>query len=78
MTKLVLGSAQFGFRYGATNNKEKISNKDIEKILNLSSIKKIKYINGVNGAPCTLHLKKNVRFKIEKHLVCTALDCIRQ
>tara|TARA_R110000868_G_scaffold177770_1_gene416804 strand:- start:354 stop:1145 length:792 start_codon:yes stop_codon:yes gene_type:complete len=31
-------------------------------------IEKIKYINGVNGAPCTLHLKKNVRFKIEKYL----------
>ena len=31
-------------------------------------IEKIKYINGVAGAPCTLHLKKNVRFKIEKEL----------
>ena len=29
-------------------------------------IKKIKYVNGVFGAPCTLHLKKNVRFKYEK------------
>lgn len=29
-------------------------------------IKNIKYVNGVNGAPCTLHLKKNVRFKFEK------------
>jgi hypothetical protein len=29
-------------------------------------IEKIKYVNGVNGAPCTLHLKKNVRFAIEK------------
>jgi hypothetical protein len=31
-------------------------------------IQKIKYINGVNGAPCTLHLKKNVRYKIEKEI----------
>jgi len=31
-------------------------------------IEKIKYINGVNGAPCTLHLKKNVRYKIEKEI----------
>lgn len=31
-------------------------------------IEKIRYINGVNGAPCTLHLKKNVRFKIEKEI----------
>jgi aryl-alcohol dehydrogenase-like predicted oxidoreductase len=45
MTKFVLGSAQFGFRYGATNNKEKISNKNIVKILKLSSKKKIKYID---------------------------------
>jgi aryl-alcohol dehydrogenase-like predicted oxidoreductase len=45
MIKFVLGSAQFGFRYGATNNKEKISNKNILKILNLSSKKKIKYID---------------------------------
>lgn len=45
MTKLVLGSAQFGLRYGATNNKGKISNKDIIKILNLSRKKKIKYID---------------------------------
>jgi len=29
-------------------------------------IKKQKYVNGVNGAPCTLHLKKNVRYKHEK------------
>jgi 3'-phosphoadenosine 5'-phosphosulfate sulfotransferase (PAPS reductase)/FAD synthetase len=29
-------------------------------------IKHIKYVNGVAGAPCTLHLKKNVRFKFEK------------
>lgn len=29
-------------------------------------IKQIKYVNGVHGAPCTLHLKKNVRFKYEK------------
>lgn len=28
-------------------------------------ITKIKYVNGVNGAPCTLHLKKNVRKKYE-------------
>jgi aryl-alcohol dehydrogenase-like predicted oxidoreductase len=45
MAKLVLGSAQFGLRYGATNNKEKISNKNILKILNLSNKKKIKYID---------------------------------
>jgi aryl-alcohol dehydrogenase-like predicted oxidoreductase len=45
MTKFVLGSAQFGFRYGATNTKEKISNKNIVKILKLSSKKKIKYID---------------------------------
>jgi len=31
-------------------------------------IEKIKYINGVNGAPCTLHLKKNVRYRIEKEI----------
>ena len=31
-------------------------------------IEKIRYLNGVNGAPCTLHLKKNVRFKIEKEI----------
>jgi 3'-phosphoadenosine 5'-phosphosulfate sulfotransferase (PAPS reductase)/FAD synthetase len=29
-------------------------------------IKKIRYVNGVAGAPCTLHLKKNVRKKYEK------------
>jgi len=29
-------------------------------------IEKIKYVNGVSGAPCTLHLKKNVRFNYEK------------
>ena len=29
-------------------------------------IKYYKYVNGVSGAPCTLHLKKNVRFKYEK------------
>jgi 3'-phosphoadenosine 5'-phosphosulfate sulfotransferase (PAPS reductase)/FAD synthetase len=29
-------------------------------------IKHVKYVNGVAGAPCTLHLKKNVRFKFEK------------
>ena len=29
-------------------------------------IEKIKYVNGVAGAPCTLHLKKNVRFDYEK------------
>ena len=45
MTKLVLGSAQFGLRYGATNNKGEISNKDIIKILNLSRKKKIKNID---------------------------------
>jgi aryl-alcohol dehydrogenase-like predicted oxidoreductase len=45
MAKLVLGSAQFGLRYGATNNKKKISNKNIVKILNLSNKKKIKYLD---------------------------------
>jgi hypothetical protein len=29
-------------------------------------VKKVKYVNGVAGAPCTLHLKKNVRFAFEK------------
>lgn len=29
-------------------------------------IEKVKYVNGVNGAPCTLQLKKNVRYSIEK------------
>ena len=29
-------------------------------------IEKTRYVNGVTGAPCTLHLKKNVRFKYEK------------
>jgi hypothetical protein len=31
-------------------------------------IEKIRYINGPTGAPCTLHLKKNVRYKIEKEI----------
>lgn len=31
-------------------------------------IDKIRYINGPTGAPCTLHLKKNVRYKIEKEI----------
>lgn len=31
-------------------------------------IEKIKYINGPTGAPCTLHLKKNVRYKIENSI----------
>jgi hypothetical protein len=31
-------------------------------------IEKIKYVNGVNGSPCTLHLKKNVRYKIESEI----------
>lgn len=29
-------------------------------------IEKTGYVNGVNGAPCTMHLKKNVRKSIEK------------
>jgi len=29
-------------------------------------IEKVGYVNGVNGAPCTMHLKKNVRKAIEK------------
>ena len=45
MTKLVLGSAQFGFQYGATNSNKKISNKDIAKILKFANKKKIKYID---------------------------------
>jgi hypothetical protein len=31
-------------------------------------IEKTKYINGANGARCTLELKKNVRYKIEKEV----------
>ncbi len=31
-------------------------------------IEKEKYINGPNGAPCTKHLKKNVRLQIEKEI----------
>lgn len=31
-------------------------------------IKKIRYINGVAGAPCTKELKKNVRTRLEKEL----------
>lgn len=29
-------------------------------------LRKMKYINGPDGAPCTLHMKKNVRFDLEK------------
>ncbi len=32
-------------------------------------IKRNRYINGPGGAPCTKHLKKNVRIKIEKTVV---------
>ena len=31
-------------------------------------IKSQKYVNGVYGAPCTKHLKKNVRYKFEKKI----------
>jgi hypothetical protein len=48
---------------------KKINKVQSEKYKNqFDVIQKIKYINGVNGAPCTLHLKKNVRYKIEKEI----------
>ena len=31
-------------------------------------IEQIRYVNGVNGAPCTLQLKKKVRFDLQKTL----------
>lgn len=43
--KLILGTAQFGMRYGITNKKGKTKKSEIKKILNYISKKKITYLD---------------------------------
>jgi len=68
--KIILGTAQFGMRYGITNKKGKTNKKEIEKILNHLSKKKISYLDTANAYKKSEleignYLKKNKKkFKI--------------
>ena len=45
MTKLILGSAQFGVNYGISNQKGKTKFTEVKKILNFAKVSKIKFID---------------------------------
>ena len=43
LNKIILGTAQFGMKYGIANKKGKIKHSEIFRILNFLKKKKIKY-----------------------------------
>jgi spore coat polysaccharide biosynthesis protein SpsF (cytidylyltransferase family)/aryl-alcohol dehydrogenase-like predicted oxidoreductase len=48
-SKIILGTAQFGFQYGINNQKKKIKMKDISEILNYAKQNYIKFLDTANS-----------------------------
>ena len=49
MIKICLGTAQFGFDYGITNNIGKVSKKEVEKIMNFAKTNNINFFDTAQG-----------------------------